>query len=43
MEAVPYCIALNDEGLRSWWGPRIVIKKAIEEVEGISRDWTILW
>ncbi|MEA3486558.1 MAG: histidine kinase dimerization/phospho-acceptor domain-containing protein, partial [Thermodesulfobacteriota bacterium] len=25
-------IALNDEGLRSWWGPRIVIKKAIEEV-----------
>lgn len=27
-------IALNDEGLRSWWGPRIVIKKAIEEVGG---------
>ncbi|MCD6486654.1 MAG: hypothetical protein J7K35_04945 [Syntrophobacterales bacterium] len=25
-------IAINDEGLRSWWGPRIVIKKAIEEV-----------
>jgi len=25
-------IALNDEGLRSWWGPRIVIKKAIEEI-----------
>ena len=25
-------IALNDEGLRSWWGPRIVINKAIEEV-----------
>jgi len=25
-------IALNDKGLRSWWGPRIVIKKAIEEV-----------
>ena len=25
-------IALNDEGLRSWWGPRIAIKKAIEEV-----------
>jgi len=25
-------IALNDEGLRNWWGPKIVIKKAIEEI-----------
>ncbi len=25
-------IALNDEGIRNWWGPKIVIKKAIEEI-----------
>ena len=25
-------IAINDKGLRSWWGPKVVIEKAIEEI-----------